>query len=174
MRHRRSLYHPLYHRNSNQEFPELISKLDTNVNDFDSQTLLGLCSGNFTQNDCQNNTKDTEEVSQTNDDYIEDEDNEVLSERKVRKVFNIESDDESEPEVEEEEESEEDFKVQKELKPDFKGDNSLKSINGSDGEELVVSEAEESDGEEEDLNEEDVEKIGKGFFDDEAELSGSD
>ena len=75
-----------------------------------------------------------------------------------KKVFNIESDNESETEV-----KETDSKIRHEIKT------SLKNFNESDGEELIVTdddeEAEAHCVEEANINT---------FFDDEAELSGSD
>ena len=153
---------------SNHNFSELISDFKLNDEEFNSQSLLDLCSGNFAENDrpissqikeSQTDLKDDED-SHHNSDSEEDDDKEVLScSKKVAKVFNIESDYESEAD-----DKNSDLKTNEEVKT------SIRNFNGSDGEELIVTDEEEA----EDGHEEEEEHNVNSFFDNEAELSGSE
>ncbi|XP_054169162.1 claspin-like [Oppia nitens] len=160
------------------EVLKLIPKFDSNTDEFNSQTLLDLCSGTFS-------SQNEPQVSDVNENVInesEDEEDEEIfcSNKRVNKRVNIESEDEldSSDNV-------------------YNNDNcvsqklNLKRFNESDGEELIITdneedgnnadnelndEEQEEEEEEEEVEEEtqSIEKLGRGFFEDEAQLSGSD
>ncbi|CAG2114744.1 unnamed protein product, partial [Medioppia subpectinata] len=181
-------------RMTDTNITQLIPKFDATGDEFDSQTLLGLCSGAFGSQ--LSSIPETGEKSQSTQEsgVVDTDDDEEVGEkcmsdaRRVRKVFNVESDGESE------DEEKVNTKAKQKSKSDLKSEiSSLKSFNESDGEELVVTEDEvsdeeaaegddeEADGsdgddndEEEVVNEKDIRKLSRGFFEDEAELSGSD
>ncbi|HEY6436923.1 MAG TPA: hypothetical protein VIY47_10045, partial [Ignavibacteriaceae bacterium] len=136
------------------------------TDDFSSQTLLGLCSGYF-QSNVQINDKE-EDVSQTSDKEDEEEDNLTLSSiKRMGKAFNVDSDSSDCDEFD-------DQKVDHSQEvPEYTP--SIKNNEVSDYEELITTEAEYSDNENDSEEEEqDIEKLRKGFIEDEAELSGSD
>ena len=159
---------------SKNDFSELISDFNSNNDEFNSQSLLDLCSGNFEQNNCQIEKLETNQNidsdNEHNDCDSDPEDDPILS--RTKKVFNIESDNESDNE-----DNESDKKITKEIK------NSLKSFNESDGEELIITDDSlgDEDRREDHIQEEEEEDdntLGEhnvnSFFDNEAELSGSD
>ena len=164
---------------SNQDFSELVSNFGSNAEEFNSQSILDLCSGNFSQNiqkvlsETQNEIEDSQrsdpidKLIDQNLDFGDDEDEEDLGmdevlnrSKRVTKTFNIEESD-----CESENEDKDNGKISEEVIT------SLRSFNGSDGEELIVTE-DEDDGEE--GAQEGEQTNVNAFFDDEAELSGSD
>jgi hypothetical protein len=139
------------------------------TDDFSSQTLLGLCSGYF-QSNVQINDKE-EDVSQTSDKEDEEEDNLTLSSiKRMGKAFNVDSDSSDCDEFDDQKvDHSQDSQEVPENTP------SIKNNEVSDYEELITTEAEYSDNENDSEEEEqDIEKLRKGFIEDEAELSGSD
>jgi hypothetical protein len=136
------------------------------TDDFSSQTLLGLCSGYFPSN-VQINDKE-EDVSQTSDKEDQEEDNLLSSGiKRMGKAFNVDSDSSDCDEFDDQ--KVDDSQEVPENVP------SIKNNEVSDYEELITTEAEYSDNENDSEEEEqDIEKLRKGFIEDEAELSGSD
>ena len=138
--------------NQNPGISDLIPPLIIDNEEFNSQSLVDLCSGNFIESI---SDKAKELANEDNDSDEED----LNEPKKTKKVFNVESDDESESD---------DQKLDTQSIV-----SSLRRFNESDGEDLLVTDGEQS--EEEGADEDDEKEVNiNSFFDAEAELSGSD